>query len=153
MNLARGYPPARRHRSEADLDAGVHLLGETEDHGADEGRHHRAHDEDHDNLGYERERHLLHLREGLQQGDDDADCHGRADGWPGCNDHGPQGRLHNVQRVSLVHGWVIVTPGPRGTSRPSCRTATDPPEITRRAATVPVTVPSAEVTLRPTMPS
>src|SRR5581483_1607121 len=89
--------------SEAHLDAGVHGLREGIDDRSDEWSCERGDEQDCNNLGDERQRHLLHLRQRLEQGNDDAYGHGCRDCGAGRNDHGPQGGLDNVERVGLVH--------------------------------------------------
>ena len=55
-------------------------------------------------FGDERQRHLLHLGQRLQQCNDDADEHRGADRRTRDYDNCPDGLVDNVERIAFVHG-------------------------------------------------
>src|SRR6516225_4677726 len=90
--------------SETGLDLAVDFVGESEDLRGDEGAGHRRHHQDGDDLGDEGERDFLNLGKGLEERNDDADRHRRADRRAGSGDHGPDRRLNDREGIGLIHG-------------------------------------------------
>jgi len=84
-------------------DQVIGLVGQPFDRGVDEGREHQQAHEDRHDLGHEGQRHLLHLRQRLEKGDDQAhhqrDRHDRRGG----NQHRQEGVRQDLVGVGLVH--------------------------------------------------
>src|SRR5580658_8002274 len=132
----------------APLDPSVDALGEDQELGADErGRQARG-DEDRDHLRHEGQRHFLNLGQRLQERDDHADRHRRADARAGADHHHPDRRLDKIDRVALAH--CTLAPLASETVAPLARVATAPVLVTLTEATWPDVAPSDEVIVWPT---
>src|SRR5262245_648666 len=121
------------------------------DEGAGDGNDHK----DDDDLRNEGQRHFLDLGQGLDEGDDRADQHRRADGRTGGNDNRPDRRLDDVEGVPLVHDWLIVSPGPTATFVPFSRVAMEPSLLMEIETTLPLKlapVESVKLTVFPISP-
>ena len=90
-------------------------------------------DEDGDHFRHEGQRHFLDLGQRLQERDDDADRHRRADRRPGADDDHPDRRLDEIDRVAFVH-WTLA-PLASETVEPLVSVATAPELVTLTDAT------------------
>src|SRR5262245_28473444 len=135
--------------SETVFDTLENLFGERVDHLPHERGGEGGDDQHDDDLGNEGQRHLLHLRERLEQGDDDADGHRRRDSRASRQQYRPDRRLDDIERIGFAHRQVMTTPAPSVISLPLSSMATAPPSMMRTPDTLPLMLPSAEVRVRP----